>query len=344
MTGKLRPRFRSVLDDVTDLEGVVEPPKPPPVGTPVCPRCGGPGRAVDEYCRRCGMSMAKAPRYGINGPRDGVWMTPGPHGSLIYKPIGRRATLLKLVVRLAIFVALVLLGLHAIVIVGFFTFLPTVPGTTAQWVDWIDRFDVELGVIIVTLCITAAWWTSRAYRNLPPMQVVDLRVPTSLARVAWIIPVLNLWLSKVVLDDLWRTSDDSVGLRSDAWKKVPAPLASHVGWVGVIGASLLVPLSILTMPDDLNANLPEFRPSILMGAAGCAMLLLGLGVLLALVDQITDRQQARVDRLGTSPWPLPFAVRAGAPSVAAVADTASTEPVESSLKHVKPGQPVWGSY
>src|SRR5262249_31010888 len=123
--------------------------------------------------------------------------------------------------------------------------------------------------------------------------------PIWLARIAWLIPVLNLWLSKVVLDDLWRTGDESVGYRTKSWRKLPAPVASHVGCIGVICAALLVPLSVLTTPDDFADNLTEFRPSMIMGAAGYASLLLAFCVLLALVDQITDRQEARVERLGT---------------------------------------------
>jgi hypothetical protein len=342
MTGKLRPRFRSTLDQVTNLELVPKPPPPPPVGTPLCPRCNHPGDTTDAYCRACGMSMAKAPRYGIDGPADGVWIAPGAHGSLVYRALGWRTPILRVAVMLAIAIAAVLLVLHAIVVAGFFPILPSIPGSTDQWIGWIGRFEVELAVVIAVMFVVANWWTSRAYRNLAPMQVVGLRVRTWLARVAWLIPVLNIWLSKVVLDDLWRSTDESVGYRSAAWRKQPAPIASHVGWIGAICATLLVPLSVLTRPDDLAANANQFRPSMVMGLAGYAMLLLGLGVLLGLVTQISDRQQARVERLGTSPKLLPAAWRPR--HVELETDPDDLDDPATALKHAASGGTPWGSY
>jgi hypothetical protein len=343
MAGKLRPRFKSSLDEVNSLDLIVEPPPPPPVGTPLCPRCAHPGDMTDAYCRACGMSMAKAPRYGIDAGH-GVWTIPGPFGS-VYKPLRRRTTILRVTIMLAIAVSAALLVLHVIVVAGFFPILPKVPGATTQWIDWIGRAQVELAVVILAMCLVANWWTSRAYRNLEPMQIIGRRVPVGLARIAWLIPLLNLWLSKVVLDDLWRSSDGSVGARSASWRRLPSPLASHVGWVGVIGATLLIPLSVLTLPDDLNANLTEFRPSMVMGVAGYSLLLLGLGVLVGLVDQISDRQQARVDRLGTAPAAPPVpATDHRSPSAPADETESAHVDRNAGLKHVSPTAPVWGTY
>jgi hypothetical protein len=235
--------------------------------------------------------------------------------------------------------------LHVIIVLGFFPILPAIPGPTERWIDWIGRAELELVVVVAAMCLVANWWTSRAYRNLKPMQIIGLRVPVWLARIAWLIPLLNLWLSKVVLDDLWRSSDASVGARSASWRRLPSPLASHVGWVGVIGATLLIPLSVLTLPDDLNANLTEFRPSMVMGVAGYGMLLLGLGVLVGLVDQIADRQQARVDRLGTAPTPpaAPVTDHRGSKAPADASEDAGADR-DAGLKHVNPAAPVWGTY
>jgi hypothetical protein len=324
MGGKLRPRFKSSLDEVTSLDLVVEPPPPPPVGTPLCPRCAHPGDVTDAYCRACGMGMAKAPRYGIDAD-DGVWMTPGPYGSLVYKPLRHRTTILRVTVMLAIAVDLALLVLHVIIVLGFFPILPAIPGPTERWIDWIGRAELELVVVVAAMCLVANWWTSRAYRNLKPMQIIGLRVPVWLARIAWLIPLLNLWLSKVVLDDLWRSSDASVGARSASWRRLPSPLAS--------------------LPDDLNANLTEFRPSMVMGVAGYGMLLLGLGVLVGLVDQIADRQQARVDRLGTAPTPpaAPVTDHRGSKAAVDASEDAGADR-DAGLKHVNPAAPVWGTY
>jgi hypothetical protein len=347
MTGKLRPRFRSSLDEVSSLELVVEPPPPPPFGAPLCPRCSHPGDLTDAFCRSCGMSMTHAERYGIDGLADGVWIVPGRHGTAVYKPLRRRTTVLRVTIMVATFVAAALLVMHLAVVATFFPILPTVPGNTNQWIDWIDRAGIELAVVIVALCVVANWWTSRAYRNLIPMQIAGLRVPIWLARIAWLIPVLNLWLSKVVLDDLWRTGDESVGYRTKTWRKLSAPVASHVGWIGVVCAALLVPLSVLTMPDDLAANLPEFRPSMIMGAAGYASLLLAFCVLLSLVDQINDRQAARVERLGTGAREVPARWRrlTVAPDAEdAIDDESHDDLAELGLKHATPGAPVWGTY
>jgi hypothetical protein len=213
---------------------------------------------------------------------------------------------------------------------------------------WIDVLELALLAMLGLVLVTGAWWTSRAYRNLVPMQVRGLRIPMRLAPWLWLVPVANLWFSKLLVDDLWRASDPAVGYRSRSWRKRSAPLASNVGWVGVLGAALLVPLSWLTMPDNVVDHQGKYYAALLMAAAGYLLVVLGLGVLAVLVEQITDRQQARVDRIGTAPSATAARAdgrvgRANGDGGAAAANDRN-ENLGRVLERHAPGEPVWGAY
>jgi hypothetical protein len=255
------------------------------------------------------MSMAKAHRYGIDGPPEGVWTTPGPHGLLIYRSVRKRTRVLRAVLMLAILVSLASAFVHVAYYAGMDAALPDLPVDNGVWADWIGRLRIEMVMVVVLVCVIAAWWTSRAYRNLVPMQVRGLRIPESIARVAWLIPFANVWLSKAITDDLYRASDPEVGFQSATWRKRPVPLVSNVGWVAFVCALLLVPLSIVLVPDVVAGNEGKLRGALLVGAAGYLLLVVGFGALAALVEQIADRQEARVDRLGTSPRPRPLQLK-----------------------------------
>lgn len=345
MEGKLHPRFRSILDDF-----VPQPDAPDlPIGTPICPRCGEPDLAGVEYCPLCGMSLAKAPRHGIDSPVEGVWTTPGPHGLLTYKPVRRRSMAFRVVLMLALVVSTVQAALHVAYYAGLDSLLPSLPVENEVWSDWIQRLAVELLAVTVLACVLGAWWSSRAYRNLIPMQVRGLRFPLALARIGWLVPFLNVWVSKLVVDDLWRASDPAIGVRSSAWRKRRVPLVSDVGWCGIVGGLLLVPLSDVATPEAVAGHEVQLRAALLIGAAGYLLLVLGFAVLAILVEQVTDRQEARVHRLGTSPHPAPLDRKSEMAAAASTAEAEQAEALASAktgrLDH-RPtgGEPVWGSY
>ena len=345
MGGKLKPRFRSTLDDLA-----WEAAKPDlPVGTPMCPRCGEPDLDGVEFCSLCGMGMAQAPRFGVDVRVDGVWLTPGPHGILTYRSVRQRSRVFRSVLMLALVVASACGFMHLAYYAGLDTLLPSLPVSNETWADWIARLGVEMAGICVLACLVGAWWTSRAYRNLIPMQVRGLRLPLWAARIGWLVPLANVWISKLLIDDLWRASNPSLGYRSKAWRKQPPCLMSNVGWVGLVGGLLLVPLSYAATPEVVVGHEGQQRVGLLIGAAGFFMLVLGFGVLAALVDQITDRQEARVDRLGTSPHPSPLDHQAALDEqaeVMAAAAAAAEVAAKSGRLEQRPasGDPLWGSY
>jgi len=346
MGGKLKPRFRSSLDDLEIVDP--EPAAPElPVGTPLCPRCGDPDLVGVEYCRSCGMSMAKAHRFGVDGQVDGVWVT-AVNGRPTYKPVRRRSIVFRAVLMLAMVVSGIAGLIHIAYYAGLDTLLPALPVENATWSDWIDRLGVEIIGILVVVCLVATWWTSRAYRNLVPMRVSGLRIPVTLARVAWLIPFANLWLSKIVTDDIWKASDPATGVRSSNWRKRPASMASNVGWTAGIGALLLIPWSAVSMPDVAVGREGQLRAALMMGAAGYGLLVLALAVLAVLVEQITDRQAARVARLGTSPRPLPLQ-HADPELLDAKTREDADEAAEAAksgrlTRRSESGESVWGSY
>ncbi|MBI2704908.1 MAG: DUF4328 domain-containing protein [Actinobacteria bacterium] len=338
---------------MTDLELAERiAPEPPAlaIGTPLCPRCGQPDFEGVEFCGLCGMSMAGAHRHGIDGPQEGVWTAPGPHGLLTYRSIRARTRVFRSVLMLAIVVSLASAFAHLAYYAGLDPILPRLPVDNSVWADWIGRLRTEVVAIVVLVCVAAAWWTSRAYRNLLPMQIRGLRVSVTLARVAWLIPLANVWLSKPITDDLFRASDPAVGFRSSTWRKRPAPLLSNVGWVALICALLLIPLSVALMPDVVASNEGQLRVALLIGVSGYLLLVLGLGALAVLADQIADRQEARVDRLGTSPRPSLRQLHNKAAQARVADEQVEAEAAAAAARTGRldqrptSGDPLWGSY
>lgn len=330
--GKLQPRFRSRLSDVPAGAPEVVGTLIAPVGTPLCPRCGHPEPAEPEYCSACGMSMAGAARCGLDGPSDGVWLAPGPHGTEVYRPLWWRTVVLRALLLLAVLVC----AAAALAGAGYYADLsplPDVPVPAPTLSSWLERLDVILLGVAVAVYVALVWWTSRAYRNLPPMQLRGLRVSTRVARVVLLVPVVNLVAVKVLTDDCWRSGDPRVGYRSTGWRRLRVPSLWHFGWGWLVAGALAIVLSALALQQD-TAYLPTLPAA--LSTAGHLLVLLGCAVLAAQVEQVADRQAARVQRLGTSPRPRPFG--------AVDPEVPGEDEVSPRFRQRRAGAPVWGSY
>ena len=333
--GKLHPRFRSPLTDLVPPEPVVEI----AVGTPICPRCGKPGSDPDRYCSGCGMSMRRAIRWG-GEEVEGVWTTPGPDTLDAYRPLGLRSAF----IRAFLLLGMLLSGVGVFAYVAYFTevdpTLPSVPIINEVWSDWIVRVDTIMVGYGVCACLVAAWWTACAYRNLRPMQVRGLRFPAPLAWIGWLVPVVQLVLPKLFLNDLIRASAPTAGYRTSAWRHQPTPLAARLGWCALVIGVVLIPFSPVVAPEDPTGRPGQLRTALILGALGYLLVLAGLVVLRSLVEQITDRQSERLAWLGIA---RPRGSRLPEPE-AEPAEAVAVGGEDQTLRRVDPDGPTWGRY
>ena len=178
-----------------------------PTAAPVCPGCGRP--AVDDWRRRArALDRRSAAR------------APAPLRDEGYRSLLSRAR----ISRASLLLELGLLVLYA------FTF------AAWWWADPHASFDVAgrevttgdtalvLAVAILATQAVAAVafiaWLVRAHRNLPALRVSDRRVPTALVALAWFVPGLNLFLPKVVVNDVVRASSPRASYRDDSsWRR-----------------------------------------------------------------------------------------------------------------------------
>lgn len=76
---------------------------------------------------------------------------------------------------------------------------------------------IQLGLSLITAAFFIAW-LYRANKNLSPLGAERLRFGTSWAIWSWIVPILSLFSSKQVVNDVWHGSDPLVADDREAWR------------------------------------------------------------------------------------------------------------------------------
>jgi len=293
--GKLHPRFGPVPNEPP---GPPKRPSAPPADKPFCPRCWAVVRLLDPWCARCGMDLDGVREEAALAGYLGVWTTPGPTTTRGYQP--QRSLTLALRVALAV---VVLLGLTisaaaALSLARYeqiFSALRLDEESVTRW-DGLLQVTMVAAVVVSAVCFLI--WVIRSYRNLPALGVTPLRMSTSRATAVWFIPFVNLVLSKEVVDDLWRGSDPEVPPLSPAWRLQTVPYRVHLWWVTLLTSGVLLVAAQWALPElgaeDAAAARAGLMLAMLAHLAAAAAALLTLFV----VQEVADRQERRVERIG----------------------------------------------
>ena len=89
---------------------------------------------------------------------------------------------------------------------------------------------VEVFAVAVTGVVFMAW-AYRAYENLPALGIGDRRYWTAWAVLGWVLPGANLFVPKLLIDDVWRASSPSLPARPPSnWQKRPVGDVVHRWW------------------------------------------------------------------------------------------------------------------
>lgn len=152
---------------------------------------------------------------------------------------------------------------------------------------------LQLGVFVAAAVFFLLWFY-RAYSNLQPLGVDELRFGTGWAVGAWFVPILNLWRPKQIANDIWRASDpDAPADLGEGWhdRRVTALLAFWwgtflvAGWVALAGS----PFDVSSLEDAKRANLSYLASDALDAAAAV--------LAIVVVGSASARQRARAHRL-----------------------------------------------
>ena len=177
-------------------------------------------------------------------------------------------------------------------------------------------------------------WTRRAYRNLAPLNVVDLRFKRRWAVLGWLIPGVNLVVPKQILDDTWRASDPAMppyASGGSGWRRTPVPTGHFLWWICTLVGLPVVVLTELqlslagTLPPTTTAGIHDARMGYLLLAGSQALLVFAAILLIRLLGAIYERQRDRADAIGPV---APVPAHPGAGQVP-TADVPPSEPVEA---------------
>jgi hypothetical protein len=180
---------------------------------------------------------------------------------------------------------------------------PATPSPLANGV-----FGVE-GVLLLLTALVFLLWFRRAYWNLLALGAGRLRYTGGWAVWGWLVPLLSLVRPKQLLNDIWRASDPAVPVgRPEAWRRRPVP--SVLIWWWLVFLASVVARAVTTESFHALVQVMTFgllgraidliRPT--SGVQALADLLTAAAALLALrvVQMVTERQQARAERLGAA--------------------------------------------
>jgi hypothetical protein len=183
---------------------------------------------------------------------------------------------------------------------------PPGPGTPSPLANGV--FGVE-GILLLLTALVFLLWFRRAYWNLLALGAGRLRYTGGWAVWGWLVPLLSLVRPKQLLNDVWRASDPALPVgQPEAWRRRPVP--SVLTWWWLVFLASVVARAVTTESFHALAQVMTFgllgraidliRPT--SGVQALADLLTAAAALLALrvVRMVTERQQARAERLGAA--------------------------------------------
>ena len=271
-----------------------------------CPRCASGVRAPDHYCRSCGLDLSGLTPLPPEGRTVGVWTVPGPQGIDWYRPLGIVSFLARLALTLSALAALAVAALSLTISRQLGGPVPWPKGRTTDWAAtqaWAGTLAAaQLAILVVSVVLLIAF-TRRAYRNLPALDVVGLRLSRRWAVIGWLIPVVNLFVPKRLLDDTWRASDPSARPWTDGWQRASVPVPNQLWLVlGVVALPVVVliqvQLSILGSLPPGSSSVHSTQTLYLVLAVAEVLLVLAAALVGRVVGTIHERQRDRVAVLG----------------------------------------------
>jgi Protein kinase domain/Domain of unknown function (DUF4328) len=183
---------------------------------------------------------------------------------------------------------------------------PPGPGAPSPLANGV--FGVE-GILLLLTALVFLLWFRRAYWNLLALGAGRLRYTGGWAVWGWLVPLLSLVRPKQLLNDIWRASDPALPAgQPEAWRRRPVP--SVLTWWWLVFLASVAARAVTTESFHGLAQVMTFgllgraidliRPT--SGVQALADLLTAAAALLALrvVRMVTERQQARAERLGAA--------------------------------------------
>ncbi|MCC5952857.1 MAG: DUF4328 domain-containing protein [Acidimicrobiia bacterium] len=295
--GKLFPRFEAGVYDEQVLADVPAPGE----GQFPCPRCRWPSEAGEVWCHHCGMGLEQAALNAGRSDNAGVWRRSGPVSIDPYRPLGKMTAVVRTVSLFTGLAAVMAMAAAWARVVTVDADGPTVDEPATYWATVVTIVAVTSGLIALAAAVV---WTNRAVRNLPALAITSQRYRPLIAVAGWLIPVVNFWLPRSVMDELWWRSNPSGYPVSARPERTRPPAALALWWPCIVCGVLLLGLSVVAQPTGSAPALDGWRIALALAAVGWAVLAIGFFGMALVVAEVSDRQEVRGERLGPPPVEL----------------------------------------
>lgn len=165
--------------------------------------------------------------------------------------------------------------------------------------DAMRRVVIAQSLAFLASIIVTATWLWRVYSNLPALGATHLRFGRGWVLGAWIVPFLNLFRPKQIVDDAWRGSDlsapDSYGSPEDAGTRSPLVAWWWGLWIAWLFSARLFPDRVLDVRDLRDALQIDLLRGLMLAGSGLC--------LYAIVTRLSVCQIERARRLGIAESP-----------------------------------------
>jgi hypothetical protein len=144
----------------------------------------------------------------------------------------------------------------------------------------------------VACAIAFLIWYGRAFGNLARLGARDLHWGRRAVIVYWFVPIVNFFLPKQVINDIWRASDPDRPAVTRDWEQNRVPVLIHVWWVVWIVSGVVLnvvlgsPLEEAETPGEMVSIAREY---VVVDVVDIVPAILAIFV----VRAITNRQEER---------------------------------------------------
>ena len=146
------------------------------------------------------------------------------------------------------------------------------------------------GFVALAIFVLLIIWLYRAAKNNEALGRLNPRLSPAWAIWGWIIPVANLVIPFIVMDDVWRGADPSIARGDPGWRR-SSTLGAIWAWL-VTAVIFTVPSVIASSSGDIRADEPDkVRRDDILRIIGAFGAILAAVFAIIVVRRISARQE-----------------------------------------------------
>jgi Domain of unknown function (DUF4328) len=171
--------------------------------------------------------------------------------------------------------------------------------------DMVNAATTIMALLTVAIFVLIIIWMFRAMKNNEALGRSDARLSPGWGIGGWFIPVANLVIPVLILQDLWRGSDPSSPRNDPAWRNNRGSALVAWYWVAhVISCARFLSEGSDKKLRDLS-ELKDFRTHDSIAVVGVAATIASAVLGIQVIRRITNRQEECRVAQPQAAWPAP---------------------------------------